>query len=308
MPTMQVIALILAAAGALVAALSVPRSSAASPVRSFARSVNLAVTADSERSVLRRVQARSLSFAGGLVLAAIVLMGLGFAGVEPGQFTAIVVVLVLYGSIALCVAVSAGAGRPWVPDGTPRMARVGAARIQDYVPGFELVGARVLSGLAVLLCVAAAIAAGASGSGAVAAWWAGYAVVVVAIAAAWEVNARRVLRRSVPAGSTQQLAWNDALRASVLRDTITLPLTAGFFGAVAGPFHVLTELPLPGWIAAGAGGVVFLLAIGAVLVVIPIAVLAKPGQHYQRRLWPDLAAAPAVPTAPATASVDGESR
>ncbi len=201
MPTMQVIALILAAAGALVAALSVPRSSAASPVRSFARSVNLAVTADSERSVLRRVQARSLSFAGGLVLAAIVLMGLGLAGVEPGQFTAIVVVLVLYGSIALCVAVSAGAGRPWVPDGTPRMARVGAARIQDYVPGFELVGARVLSGLAVLLCVAAAIAAGASGSGAVAAWWAGYAVVVVAIAAAWEVNARRVLRRSVPAGS-----------------------------------------------------------------------------------------------------------
>lgn len=304
MSTMQVIALILAAAGALVAALSVPRSSAASPVRSFARSVNLAVTADAERSVLRRVQARSLSFAGGLVLAAIVLMGLGLASVEPGMTTGIVTVLVLYGSVALCVAVSAGAGRPWVPDGTPRMARVGAARIQDYVPGFELVGARVLSGIAVLLCAASAVAAGANGLGAVAAWWAGYTVIVIAIAAAWELNARRVLRRSVPAGSTQQLAWNDALRASVLRDTITLPLTAGFFGAFAAPLHVLTELPVPSWIASGVGGVMFLLAIGAALVVIPIAVLAKPGQHYQRRLWPELA----TPAAAATPSVIGGAR
>ncbi len=304
MSTMQVIALILAAAGALVAALSVPRPSAAGPMRSFARSVNLAITADVERSVLRRVQARSLSFAGGLVLAAIVLMGLGLAGVDPGQFTAIVVVLVLYGSVAFCVAVSAGAGRPWVPDGTPRMARVGAARIQDYVPGFELVGARVLSALAVLLCAGSAIAAGASGSGAVAAWWAGYAVIVLALAAAWELNARRVLRRSVPAGSTQQLAWNDALRASVLRDTLTLPLTAGFFGTFAGPLHVLTELPVPGWIAAGVGGVVLLLTVAAVLVLIPIALLAKPGQHYQRRLWPELGTRAAA----ATPSVSGGAR
>ncbi len=308
MSPMQTIALILAVGSVLAAALSVPRSSAASAVRSFARSVNLAVTAEVEPTVLRRVRARSLSFAGGLALAAVALMALGLAGVEPGSMTAIVVVLVIYGSVALCVAVTAGAGRPHVPEGAPRVAHVGESRIRDYVPAFELVGARVLTGAAVLLCAASAIAAGVNGSGAVAAWWTGYAVIVVAIAAAWEINARRVLRRSVPAGSTQQLAWNDALRASVLRDTITLPLTAGVFGAVAGPFHVLTELPLPGWIAAGAGGVVFLLAIGAVLVVIPIAVLAKPGQHYQRRLWPDLAAAPAVPTAPATASVDGESR
>lgn len=308
MSTMQIIALIATVGSVLIAALAVPRSSTAGPVRSFSRSVNLAVTADVERTVLRRVQARTLSFAGGLLLAAAVLMGLGLAGVEPGRANGIVVVLVVYGSVALCVAVTAGAGRPRVPEGAPRVAHVGESRIQDYVPAFELVGARVLSGIAVLLCAASAAAAGANGSGAVAAWWSGYAVIVVAIAAAWEINARHVLRRSVPAGSTQQLAWNDALRASVLRDTITLPLTAAFFGAVAAPFHVLTELPLPGWIAAGAGGVVFLLAIGTALVMIPIAALAKPGQHYQRRLWPDLAAAPAVPVAAATPSVDGGSR
>ncbi|GMA29096.1 hypothetical protein [Arenivirga flava] len=311
MSTMQVIALILAAGSVLIAAIAVPRSSRSSPVRSFSRSVNLAVTAEVDRTVLRRVQARSLSFAGGLVLAAVVLMGLGLAGVEPGATTGIVTVLVVYGSVALCIAVSAGAGRPWVPEGTPRMARVGAARIQDYVPAFELVGARALCGLAVLACIGSAITAGASGSGAVAAWWAGYAAIVVAIAVAWELNARRVLRRSVPAGSTQQLAWNDALRASVLRDTLTLPLTAGFFGAFAGPLHVLTELPLPGWIAAAVGGAVFLLLVAAVLVLIPIALLVKPGRHYQRRLWPELAAAPADaagPAAPAASSAHGGAR
>ena len=295
MSSLQIIALVLAIGSVLLAATSFPRSTATGPVRSFAKTVNLAVTQEVDRSVLRRVQARSLSFAAGLVLAALVLMGISLVGIDPGDFTGIVVVLVLYGSVGLCVAVSASAGHPWVPDGTPRVARFGEARIQDYVPAFELWGSRLLAGAAVLLCGGAALAAALGGLSATAIGWAGYAALVVLTVVAWELNARRLLRRSVPAGSTQQLAWNDALRSSLLRDTLTLPLTAGFFGAVAGPFHVLSQLPLPGWIAAGAGGGMFLLALLAVVVVIPIAFLTKPGQHYQRRLWPQLVGTPAGP-------------
>ena len=117
----------------------------------------------------------------------------------------------------------------------------------------------------------------------------------VVSAAAWEVVARRIATSRPIAGGTQALAWSDALRSQTLRDMIALPLMAALYA----PITMLAELALsaPPPFDAAIGGALGLLALATLLGVGVLAIVQSapgstrnPAQHYQRRLWPELAA------------------
>jgi hypothetical protein len=156
----------------------------------------------------------------------------------------------------------------------PRVARIVAPSITDYVRRAELWAARLAAG--VVLPVSALIVGLAqthrsnepflSSGGLIATGAIG--LILLALV---ELAARRIVGLAQPAATAAELAWDDAIRAQQLRE---LYLVLAMFSLYIA-FFTATVLDTS-WIAAY-GGLVVLLALASI---------GKPSAYYRRRLWP----------------------
>jgi hypothetical protein len=179
--------------------------------------------------------------------------------------------------------------------GVVRVARSSAVDVSDYVPPLQSWFAR--------FCVALAIIAFAGDLWLTIADSAAYLSLVsgvltavgIVMLVAYEVTSRRFVAKGALAGSTLELAWDDALRAYALSNMNVMVALVPLYSLIGydtlwvnGPIsHIqkLTSQPALGVY----GG---LLPIGAtvlVLCLVAITTRIRSRQYFLRRLWPSLA-------------------
>ncbi len=125
------------------------------------------------------------------------------------------------------------------------------------------------------------------------------AVVAVAALVLWRLTARHVAAQRPISGDATTLAWSDALRAESIGDMLLVPtMSAALALQLAVP--TIAALLAPQQLEAFTTGNVVGLAIALSLIIaMTVQTTGGPGaRHYQRRLWPELAAATTPGPAP----------
>lgn len=162
--------------------------------------------------------------------------------------------------------------------GEVRVARPTAVALGDYLTALELQGGRAVAFLPTVTLVAAWAFASLFGlvspEGLVTVGPVLVALLSLLVGAGSEITARQLIARPQAAGSDLELAWNDALRAQVLRDLYTAPITVGIYATLG--------------ILIGFGGGLVDLLILAVLLLAIISALQQPHRHFRRQLWPSI--------------------
>jgi hypothetical protein len=193
--------------------------------------------------------------------------------------------------------------QPRLDPAQPRVAHAQHTTLRDYLDPIELVGARIVTALAVATGVATALSFVVSPetSTAITGSQLALAALALPVVAALsllvlEVGGRRViLTRPRPAASPEALIWDDALRADDLRILATAPLMTGLYGFILGLPSIYSLLPPQN--LGGEFVLMLLVNVGmyvlfiGLLVVLAFAIARKPEQFYLRRLWPEVAAA-----------------
>lgn len=204
--------------------------------------------------------------------------------VEPDIRSNLVGLLVIgaaFVGIGVGTAVAALAASSSVAPDQPRVARAGAVAVKDYLAPVELVGARVVVAGAVLLLVWVTVFTSRYAS----VDYVGitmFSVFGVLSLVLFEVASRRIVDQSQPAGSTAELVWDDAIRASALRDLVTAPLALGVYSLL---FGFVSVADANGDVVFGLlGGIVFVALLAAAIV----SRVTRTQSYFVRRLWPDL--------------------
>jgi len=251
------------------------------------RAYRLGITlpANLEAEVVHRLMARQRGAAiGGILLTALAAAAFQWElGVDnDSDQTGLFIVGAAFAGIGIGASVAALAARVAADPDRVRVARSNAVTVRDYVAPLELVGARsVVIAAVVALIVGAVLAATGSDIGL-------YPIAVFAVSGAvslavFEVVSRRIVDRPQPAGSTAELVWDDAVRASTLRDLVTAPLALGAYCLIFGVFGV-TGTGAPVLVVTIVGGIFVAALVAAAIVTMVI----RPDGYFLRRLWPDL--------------------
>ncbi len=257
----------------------------AARANSFARSVGLEIP-DSLRAVItERVALRHRSGAIGMIVG--IATSAFLLSMDPASSENFASPFLLIGGafagLAIGVTFSAArAAAPIDPDAV-KYARTNAVALDDYVAPLERTGGRVVVGLAVVTLIAALVV-GAPVSGILVA----LAALGVAALLVFEIAGRRIVSRSQPAQSPSDLAWDDAVRASVLRDMITAPIILGADAVVVAGGALVTRL-LAG--SDFANGAILMAVIVAAIALAVAAITSRPQRYFLRRLWPEVTGA-----------------
>lgn len=266
----------------------------------YARRVGLHVPEELEEALGRRVVALERSAAGGGLAGLIVSSGIVWMlpksdfPSEPsiGVGAPVVVMTVILGSMitraitAVTLTMRAQPGR--------RVARSTTPHLSDYVPMVELLGSLLAAGGAVVLVVLAGVAISVgrldslmlSDDGGE--FWSveamfGYLALVTAVAAC--LLSQIVLRAAQRAGSRQELAWDDALRASTLRALVGVPISWGIQSLYLSFLDVTMGATWHPGILGFVAGTVFALAAATTLALLLVDRRAKPNEYFLQRLW-----------------------
>ena len=239
-----------------------------------------------EKTVSARLMARDRGAGiGGLVflVAAIIITsaGNGLNGDPTLSFWFVTGAAIVGTSVG--TAVAALVGRPDVASDTTRVARSGVAAVADYLVPLELIGARVVVVLSVVATVVTAVLAGSVDSVFPISF---FTALGAASLVFFEVASRRIVDVSQPAGSTGELVWDDAVRASSLRDLLVAPLILGTYSLIVVVAALLSDTVDP-----DAETVNSALGIGAPLLIIAVSLYSRasrPQRYFITRLWPDL--------------------
>jgi len=232
-----------------------------------------------ERTVAARLMARSRGGSlGGLVFTAAAAVAFHFEiGVNnDSQLTSLFIIGSTFAGVAAGTAVAALTGSRAISADRPRVARARAVAVSDYLAPFELVGARIVVSAAVGVLLASTLFAAPGAGGSL------FAIAFFAIFGALS------LVFSQPAGSTAELVWDDAIRASALRDLVTAPLALGAYCLVFGIFGIAESSTHPAAITVSyvVGGVFALTGLAAAI----YSVATRPQRYFVERLWPNLRA------------------
>jgi hypothetical protein len=253
-------------------------------------SIRIDLPAHLERTVAARLMARSRGGSlGGLVFTVAAALAFHFEiGVNhDSQLTGLFIVGSTFAGVAAGTAVAALSGSRTIAPDRPRVARARAVTVSDYLAPFERIGARIVvyGAVGVLLVASVFAAPGAGGSLFAIAFFAIFGAVSLAL---FEVASRRIVDRSQPAGSTAELVWDDAIRASSLRDLVTAPLALGAYCLVFGVFGIAESSTHPAamlvsWVV---GSIFGLTGLAAAI----YSIATRPQRYFVDRLWSDLRA------------------
>jgi len=263
------------------------------------RAYRLGITLPShlEAEVASRLMARQRGAAiGGFLLTGLAAVAFHWElGVDNGSDqTGLFIVGAAFAGIGIGASVAALASRPAADPERVRVARSNAVSVSDYVAPLELVGARLVVILAVVVLIVGTVLAATGADVAL------YPIVFFSVFGAisltvFEVVSRRIIDRPQPAGSTAELVWDDAVRASTLRDLVTAPLALGAYCLIFGVFGV-----------AGTGASVIVVTVvggfflAALLAAAVVTIAIRPDGYFLRRLWPDLRWSDTAEATPAT--------
>lgn len=238
--------------------------------QAFSESVGIKLVPELQNAVQRRLALRYRGIAIGAeagVIAGAFIVKSYPATVEP-FLAALVFAGVIFTGPALGAAISSLFSRPHRDPDAMQYARARTVTLEDYVPPLESWPARIGVVLSLIAVVIALLA--------------GVDVRLPAILAAlgavslgfFEIVGRRIVARPQPAASPRELGWDDALRASVLRDMVTAPLVLGLYSLL------LTLVAIFGSVQPTS-----LLFIIATLVISRLSARTRPQRHFLRRLW-----------------------
>jgi hypothetical protein len=264
-------------------------------VRHLVIAKGLPISDDLMRTVSRRLIVRHrVAFTGGLVgLAVGWLLSPGPAGAPVGSGAGggltsedgwFVLVLVAAG-LSIGTALGATFDQFVRPDTAMRLARLRPTRISDYVATPHRLIAWLTVASAVAIMVIRDIRASVEGPPPASAnillcnYIVGIGLLGMLI---FEIAGRRIVARAQPAGSSVELVWDDALRASSLRDLVLTPsyLCAYAFLLVAAHGANTSSAPLDFVLA----GLYVLLVVGWLASI----VASRSARHqYLERLWPN---------------------
>lgn len=266
-----------------------------SRTRAVARSVGLALPEDSapiERRVARAVAGSSI----GAIIGSVMVLALLWAAAASGPSLDSVAPIIGVGGLlvgaSLGASVVAATTRPEPVEGV-RVARTRAVSLPDFSAGIERIGARAAVAIAVAAAVVMTVIAPSLGLAEPRiVVWVSAALSVLSLVL-YEVQSRRIIARPQPAGSPEQLAWDDAVRALHVRGLVSAPITIGAYTPLLAAV-LLTSEPyaelVPGLVQS-----VILGAIAAIILAYLVAAVASlalgPQRHYLRRLWPEIARA-----------------
>ena len=217
---------------------------------------------------------------------------------------------VIFGGYLLIIMVALGAGVTVIAlsresrrqDVSVRFARLRAVTLRDYETPLRSWGPRAAVALLTLGLVIRAITSPNPAAG-VPLPLLVYGVATIATLVMSEIAKRQIIARGQPAGSTIELAWDDAIKGQAIYSLGIAPL---FLGAYGGMLVNLFDIGIRphGTQAIGLGTEAGLALVGLVINVVVLVgdAAAKPQQRYRRRLWPEFAQSASAPTAPPSAS------
>lgn len=248
-------------------------------VERYAAALGVSVPGSLRREIAARTAARQRGsiIGAALTIAGTLLLLSGQPSYSESPYVPFFFAGGLFAGVALGGAI-AGAGyrAPHNVDAV-KVARAGAVSLRDYIAPIERSGARIVVALSVAVLVASLLVSGADN--------ALFAIIMTTLAVFslvfFEVAGRSIIARSQPAHSSTELAWDDAVRSTLLRTLVTAPLALGGYAAVLGAVE-LTSLLEP----AVAASVVFLVILAG-LAVLVASIVTKPQSYFVRRLWPD---------------------
>ena len=257
-------------------------------IQVLVNSVGLALTSEMEPIVIanQKREVRS-GYLGIVVGVAVASAGMIAAGVtRPAEmflvdFTSIIV----FAGIAVAVSTLTREDRR--QKSGKRFARLTAVGIADYRDAFERWMPRIIVILALAAFELRAILTP-STFGLTAAFLYLYAALTVGSLAISEIASRLLVTRGQPAGSALELAWDDALRSRALAAIAVSPFVLGsYFGIAAAALYPSTGSAGDA-LGVRAEALVVFVACALLLISAIRSVVAKTGQRYLRRLWPEL--------------------
>lgn len=261
----------------------------------YAKQMNLSLSPEVRPRVIRRINAYERASLIGGVGGSAVGFGVGLTlpqAPDSGTWVPLAVFVGLGMGMMLTTVTTATIGALRPAPGR-RVARASTPTIVDYVPPLErryAVAALGCAGLALIGAVVALAtgvvrsdemdAAGVLYSGGAVFAYLGAVSYVIA-----QVLSRRILDAGQPASTAQELAWDDALRASTLRGLLLLPGSLAtlsvVFTFVRLAAHATYQADFVGLVG-GAALIAFVCVVGCLVV---IDARSRPSQHYWRRLW-----------------------
>jgi hypothetical protein len=247
--------------------------------------IRLDLPARLERSVSQRLMASGRGAAiGALVFTVAAGLFLQLAPTATGDagFEILFVVGATIVGASAGSAITAFTGIPTVVLDKPRVARSGAATAADYLHPFDRIAARAVVTVSIVVVIANAVI-GTGGSFLASGFLAMLGAISLVL---FEVMSRRIVDHPQPAGSTADLVWNDAIRASTLRDLVTAPFALGAYSLILG--IVLLVEGLTGSPAQSTADVSSVLSSFALIVIVVFTRADRRQRFFLRRLWPDL--------------------
>ena len=263
----------------------------------YARKVNLAMTPQVRPRVVARLRsyekAAMIGAAVGVAVGLPVMIIVGAIGAPAWSDNLPLGIIVSVCLGMTCGPVFSSVGRALRPDPGRRIARPTAPTAADYVPPLERLSAPFGVGISALALIVGAVLLSTGvlpsndfdllglllSPGAVIGYfglllWIGTIVVE-----------RLLLRTGQIAGSEQELAWDDALRAMTLRGVVVLPFAVSTMATLLIFFTVISQTTGVSSTMTAIGGFAFFGYLTAVCIGVALDVAQTPGQHYWRRLW-----------------------
>lgn len=253
----------------------------------LARRVGLGVPDALDREIRVRAASRERTGVFGYLLAMALVYGVLRLNGEPiGQFSTYLCLAGGFLGNGFGTGIASFISETRRRDTPIRLARLRVVRPRDYLPG--ILGTL---GWIVFCCWAAALGAQLIFTPAGAAPSALRTGLIISVAMVgfgglglvfFEFASRLIVRRGQPAGSTDELVWDDALRSSALRDLLNGPLLAVVYASLAGvAFSALAAThSVPGNIA-----VVVLGIAGALALIGYLYLMRHTQQWYLEILW-----------------------
>jgi hypothetical protein len=256
----------------------------------LARSIDLTLPDDIALTVGRRTALRQRGGAVGGVGGAVgASLALTAGGSAVGGWSILFLIGGMFTGIALGIAVvSLRAARPVHSDAV-RVARASAVDPRDYLAPIDRIGTRVTVVLGLVAAVVAVVRGDDYPGALLETVPVPYVVVLAGVGVLtlvlFEIASRRVVAQPQFAQTQTELAWDDAMRATLLRDMVTAPLALGLYAFMFVLFTVVDSGQAAG------GGDSVALSISAVVtsaIAVAFAIVStviKPQQHFKRRLW-----------------------
>jgi hypothetical protein len=255
------------------------------------RSVGIGLPPQLQAEIGARVVARQRASAlGGAVAVALAVAFFALAGTESSPLTGLLIVGGAFVGIAVGAGLSSLVSSAKARPAETRVARLRAVTVGDYLAPIEFYGARVVVtiAVAVLVVVLSLTPDTASGPGPDTLVVALLGISAAVALALFELVSRRFVDRPQRAGTPVELAWDDVVRSSILRDLVTAPLLLGVYALLYGLLEFSSRADATGaWVA---GLVALFLIIIGLVVFAAVAVASRPQRHVIRRLWPDVGA------------------